>query len=77
MIQIFYFSLLVVNGKDIMMPGEHGNARLTTLEPMVVSKGQRFSIREGRTTVLTGVVTKEHPTIVVPKRRLSLIEFKE
>lgn len=61
----------------MLIPGEHGSARLTTLEPMVVSAGQRFSIREGKTTVLTGVVTKEHPIIEVPKRRLSLIDFKE
>lgn len=61
----------------MLMPGEHGAARLTTLEPMVVKAGQRFSIREGKTTVLTGIVTKEHPTITVPQRKLSLIEFKE
>lgn len=71
------FILLIVNGKNMMMPGEHGAARLTTLEPMVVSSGQRFSIREGKTTVLTGIVTKEHPIISIPKKRLSLIEFKE
>lgn len=74
---MYFLSLLTVGGKDMLIPGEHGTARLTTLEPMVVSAGQRFSIREGKTTVLTGVVTKEHPIITVPKKRLSLIEFKE
>lgn len=67
----------IVGGKDMLMPGEHSTARLTTLEPMVVSAGQRFSIREGKTTVLTGVVTKEYPTITVPKKKLSLIELIE
>lgn len=76
-IPIPIFISLIVNGKNMMMPGEHGAARLTTLEPMVVSSGQRFSIREGKTTVLTGIVTKEHPIISIPKKRLSLIEFKE
>lgn len=76
-IEIFRFILLPVSGKNMLMPGEHGTARLTTLEPMVVKAGQRFSIREGKTTVLTGVVTKEYPTIAIPKKRLSLIEFKE
>lgn len=61
----------------MLMPGEHGAARLTTLEPMVVSAGQRFSIREGKITVLTGIVTKEHPVITIPKKRLSSFEFKE
>lgn len=74
---MFFLSLLIVDGKNMLMPGEHGSARLTTLEPMVVSAGQRFSIREGKTTALTGIVTKEHPTITIPKKKLSLIEFKE
>lgn len=60
----------------MLMPGEHSTARLTTLVPMVVSTGQRFSIREDKTTVLTGIVTNEHPNIIVPKKRLSLIELQ-
>lgn len=59
------------------MPGEHGNARLTTFWPMVVSSGQRFTIREGKTTVLSGVVTKEHPNVVLPKNKLSEVTIVE
>lgn len=66
-----------VGGKDFLMPGEHANARLTTFKPMIVSAGQRFSIREGKTTVLTGIVTKEHPIIEIPKNKLSEIVIKE
>lgn len=66
-----------LDGKNILIPGEHAKARLTTFRPMVISAGQRFTIREGKTTVLTGVVTKEHPIIDVPKNKLSEIVMVE
>lgn len=61
----------------MLMPGEHGKARLTTFRPMVLKSGQRFSIREGKTTVLTGIVTKEHPIVEVPNKKLSEVVIKE
>lgn len=59
------------------MPGEHANVRLTTYRPMVVSIGQRFTIREGKITVLTGIVTKEHENIHVENNKLSDVVIKE
>lgn len=66
-----------MDGKNILMPGEHGKARLTTFRPMVIKSGQRFTIREGKITVLTGVVTGEHPIIKVPNKKLSEVVIKE
>lgn len=65
-----------MEGKDILIPGEHAKARLTTFKPMIIRAGQRFTIREGKTTVLTGVVTKEHEIIKLPKNKLSEIEIE-
>lgn len=61
----------------MLMAGEHANARLTTFWPMVIGTGQRFTIREGKTTVITGVVTKEHPNVVLPKNKLSEVNIVE
>lgn len=66
-----------VEGKSLLIPGEHATARLTTFKPMIIATGQRFTIREGKTTVLTGVVTKEHDIIDVPKDKLSDVVIKE
>lgn len=55
----------------MLIPGEHASARLTTFKPMVIRNGQRFTIREGKVTVLTGLVTKEHPTVDLPHNKLS------
>ncbi|XP_055294852.1 elongation factor Tu-like [Sitodiplosis mosellana] len=66
-----------LEGKNILIPGEHATARLTTFRPMIISAGQRFTIREGKTTVLTGVVTKEHEIVDVPKNKLSEVVIKE
>lgn len=72
-ISIFIFTFTnfdLVDGKNILTPGEHAQARLTTFRPMIVSSGQRFTIREGKTTVLTGIVTKEHKNVVLPNNKL-------
>lgn len=67
----------IVEGKNMLIPGEHAKARLTTFRPMIIKAGQRFTIREGKTTVLTGVVTKELENIEVPKDKLSEVVIKE
>lgn len=57
----------------MMMPGEHGDVYLTLLEGMVMTSGQRFTIRENNVTVATGIVTDTLPSIDVPKGRLGKV----
>lgn len=59
----------------MLIPGEHASARLTTFKPMVIRNGQRFTIREGKVTVLTGLVTAEHPIVDLPQNKLSGVEI--
>ncbi|XP_031623960.1 uncharacterized protein LOC116341180 [Contarinia nasturtii] len=48
--------VLVPEG-SIVMPGTHAKLTLKLIKPMVLNKGQRFTIRDGKVTVGTGVVT--------------------
>lgn len=58
---------------DMIMPGSHGNVRLTTFKKMVMPNGQRFTIRELSRTVATGVVTKAHDSVDLPMSKLSKV----
>lgn len=49
---------------------------LKLIKPMVFEQGQRFTIRDGKTTLGTGVVTKVLPTLT-PDERLELQEGKK
>ena len=40
------------------MPGEDAALELRLLRPMVLEKGQRFTLRDGNTTLGTGVVSE-------------------
>ncbi|XP_013168654.1 PREDICTED: elongation factor Tu, mitochondrial-like isoform X2 [Papilio xuthus] len=63
---------------DMMMPGDHGEVYLTLLEGMVMTPGQRFTIRENNVTVATGIVTMTLPSIDVPKGKLGkVVKFEE
>lgn len=44
-------------GKEMVMPGEDAKFDLKLLKPMVVEQGQRFTIRDGKVTLGTGVIT--------------------
>ena len=39
------------------MPGEQGNIELLMRVPMVLLEGERFTLRVGKQTVATGIVT--------------------
>lgn len=52
---------LTVTDKDMIMPGEDAKVILDLLKPMFMEQGQRFTIRDGFTTLGTGVVTKVLP----------------
>lgn len=41
----------------MVMPGEDTSLTLTLRQPMVLEKGQRFTLRDGNRTIGTGLVT--------------------
>lgn len=43
--------------QDMIMPGEDTSLMLTLRQPMVLEKGQRFTLRDGNKTIGTGLVT--------------------
>ncbi|MCJ8749422.1 hypothetical protein PDJAM_G00176130 [Pangasius djambal] len=49
-------------GKEMVMPGEDTSLTLTLRQPMVLEKGQRFTLRDGNRTIGTGLVTDILPT---------------
>jgi elongation factor Tu len=49
---------MLFRDKDLMMPGEDTHMTLKLYKPMVLEQGQRFTLRDGSTTIGTGVVTK-------------------
>lgn len=55
----------------MLMPGEHGNVRLTLFKKMVMTNGQPFTIRENGATVATGIITKSLPSVNLPLNKLS------
>lgn len=67
----------IVKGKQLVIPGEQADVRLTILKKMVMSVGQSFTIREGNVTVATGIVTKEQPSVEFPMNKMSKVEIKE
>lgn len=42
----------------MVMPGEDTSLTLTLRQPMVLEKGQRFTLRDGNRTIGTGLVTE-------------------
>ncbi|KAL6460718.1 hypothetical protein MHYP_G00306840 [Metynnis hypsauchen] len=46
------------DGKEMIMPGEDASLTLTLRQPMVLEKGQRFTLRDGNKTIGTGLVTE-------------------
>lgn len=57
-----------------LMPGEHGDVRLTLHRHMVMTPGQQFTIRENNKTVATGIITKQLPSVNLPLNKLIKLE---
>ncbi|XP_071848601.1 elongation factor Tu-like [Apostichopus japonicus] len=53
----------LIGGKEMVMPGEDATLNLQLLKPMVCEKGQRFTLRDGKLTLGTGVITKILPDV--------------
>ena len=45
-------------GRELVMPGDNVELKVTLINPVAVEEGMRFAIREGGRTVGAGVVTK-------------------
>lgn len=61
----------------MLMPGEHGDIRITLLNKMVMDVGQPFTIRENDRTVATGLITEILKNINISKNNLSKIEIPD
>jgi elongation factor Tu len=48
----------LLEGKEMVMPGDTAKLNIKLIVPIAMSEGQRFAIREGGKTVGAGVVTK-------------------
>lgn len=59
---------------EMIMPGEHGQIRLTLFKKMVMTAGQQFTIRENGKTVATGIVTKTLKSVELPFNKLSKVD---
>ncbi|KAK8387312.1 hypothetical protein O3P69_018120 [Scylla paramamosain] len=48
---------IIIPEKEMVMPGEDARLVIRMFKPMVLEKGQRFTLREGSVTIGTGVFT--------------------
>ncbi|KAG5332442.1 EFTU factor, partial [Acromyrmex charruanus] len=63
-------------GKDLAMPGEDSTLVLKLIRPMVLEKGQRFTLRDGTVTLGTGVITNTLKSLTDSERQ-DLLEGKK
>jgi len=68
--------VLVLDGKDMVMPGEDAKLKLQLNKPMVMEQGQRFTVRVSGQTLGTGVVTNILPNMTPEEREASEKERK-
>lgn len=64
---------VIIPDKEMVMPGEDARLVIRLMKPMVIEKGQRFTIRSGTVTLGTGVFT----TINKPLSEDERIELTE
>lgn len=57
------------------MPGEHAQTKVTLMKRMPLMVGQAFTIRENKSTVVTGVITKKLESVHVVKTKLNKLEL--
>ncbi|XP_012341234.1 elongation factor Tu, mitochondrial isoform X2 [Apis florea] len=69
-------SQLNLVNKNLVMPGEDFTVNLKLIRPMVCEKGQRFTLRDGKTTIATGVITNILPSLNEIER-LEILEGKK
>lgn len=57
-----------VPGDTMVMPGTHAKLVLKLIKPMFLEYGQRFTIRDGKITLGTGIVTHVHYPLTTESR---------
>nr|XP_018907534.1 PREDICTED: uncharacterized protein LOC109037374 [Bemisia tabaci] len=62
--------------KEMVMPGEDATFEIRLLRSMYFEKGQRFTMRQGSTTIGTGVVTQTLPPLTDLEKKL-IMESKK
>ncbi|XP_008545565.1 elongation factor Tu, mitochondrial [Microplitis demolitor] len=67
---------ILIPDKSMIMPGEDSKIELKLFRPMVLEKGQRFTLRDGSITLGTGVVTNIMKSLT-EKERLMLTAGKK
>jgi len=63
---------VLIQGKDMIMPGEDAKLQLKLIRPMVLEKGQKFTIRDGFQTLGTGVITSTMKNLTETERQLMM-----
>lgn len=69
--------LLLPKGTAMLMPGENAQTRITLLKRMPLMEGQTFTIRENKTTVVTGIITKKLKSLNVEKAKLNKVQISD
>jgi len=59
---------ILLQDKEMVMPGEDSKLQLRLMKSMVIEQGQRFTLRDGQVTLGTGVVTKVLPNLSPEER---------
>ncbi|XP_045608228.1 elongation factor Tu isoform X2 [Procambarus clarkii] len=65
-------SQIIVEDKEMIMPGEDAKLIIRLMKPMVLEQGQRFTLREGNVTIGTGVFTNINKNLTEDERQLIL-----
>lgn len=65
----------LLDGVDMVMPGDHCTVQLTLQESMMMTLNQTFTIRENNNTVATGIITKILASVEIPQKKLNKIDF--
>lgn len=55
---------------SLLMPGDHATVHVTLHKDMYMDEGQRFTVREGKRTVASGVIAKRLPAVSVAPNTL-------
>ncbi|XP_034938901.1 elongation factor Tu-like [Chelonus insularis] len=65
------FDLMLEDESNMLMPGEQCTTKLTLVRKMPMIIGQTFTVREGRSTIATGKITKILKPLVVNKKKIN------
>jgi elongation factor Tu len=62
----------------MLLPGESGKVKISMLKKMPLFIGQRFTLRENKITVASGIITKLNDAIPLqPKQKLIKLELPD